>query len=334
MIGGHIKRNGKWLELDDAALQAIAAAPANDSPSEKSPAATPELSQPRAGSHPHIVRQWLLAHSFFPQKWVNRLFSVGGIRWEGDVLQLLAFPPVDPQSDAVYRNIRVNSDEKLPMVLYEDEFCIVFDKPVGMAVHGSSPGQAGTLDDAAARHLLAQGDPLNVRHIHRLDDDTSGPVLYAKNDLAQWKLDEAMRAKQIDRHYIAVVHGQMTKAEGKIDAPIGKDRHHRSRRRVSDQGDAAISHYEVIAANADMSMIRVKLETGRTHQIRVHLSHIGHPLVGDSLYGGDSRLLDHQALHGEKLVFAHPWTDKALEIASPWPQWLAQLSGKMSPRSK
>lgn len=334
MLDGHMKRNGQWLELDRTAMAAITASPTIDPHSEKDPAALPELAQPRAGSHPHLVRQWLLARSYFPQKWINRLFSIGGIQWNGEVLQLLAFPPVDPRSDAAYRNIRPHAHEGMPAVLYEDDFCIVLDKPAGMAVHGTAPGQSGTLDEAAARHLLSKGDPLNVRHIHRLDDDTSGPVLYAKNDLAQWKLDEAMRSKAIDRHYIAVVQGQLSKPSGTIDAPIGKDRHHRARRRVSENGDQAISHYEVLASNTQMSLIRVKLETGRTHQIRVHLSYIGHPLIGDGLYGGDTRLLSHQALHGEKLVFPHPWTDLLKEVSSPWPEWLTELSEKIHHRSK
>lgn len=211
---------------------------------------------------------------------------------------------------------------------------MVLHKPAGMAVHESSPGQTGTLDEAAARHLLSQGDPLTVRHIHRLDDDTSGPVLYAKNDLAQWKLDEAMRAKAIDRHYIAVAHGRMSTQTGTISLPIGKDRHHRSKRRVSENGEQAVTHYEVISASSQLSLLRVKLETGRTHQIRVHMSHLGHPLVGDGLYGGDSRQLGHQALHGERLVFPHPWDDSLIEVSVSWPQWLVQFSENIHARSK
>lgn len=334
MINGQAKRKGQWLELDWSALGSEPASAAIDPETEKDPAVLPELAQPRAGSHPHVVRQWLLARSLFPPKWINRLFSIGGIQWNGNMLQLLAFPPVDPRSDGLYRKASLLSNREAPAVIYEDDFCIVFDKPAGMAVHEGAPGQTGTLDEAAARHLLSKGDPLNVRHIHRLDDDTSGPVLYAKNDLAQWKLDEAMRAKVIDRHYIAAVHGRMSRPSGTINLPIGKDRHHRARRRVSESGEQAITHYEVIKASSQLSLIRVRLETGRTHQIRVHMSHIGHPLAGDALYGGDSRLLGHQALHGEKLIFPHPWTDSLIEASSPWPQWLMRLSENIHTRSK
>ncbi|WP_223285425.1 RluA family pseudouridine synthase [Paenibacillus sp. PL91] len=334
MINGQVKRNGQWLELDWLALGDSSAYTSVDPNSEKDPANTPELAQPRAGSHPHVVRQWLLARSFFPQKWINRLFSIGGIQWNGDKLQLLAFPAIDPKEDALYRKASMPSYVEAPAVLYEDDFCLVLHKPAGMAVHEAVAGQTGTLDEAAARHLLSQGDPLTVRHIHRLDDDTSGPVLYAKNDLAQWKLDEAMRAKAIDRQYIAVVHGRLAKPSGTINLPIGKDRHHRAKRRVSESGEQAVTHYETIDASSQLSLLRVKLETGRTHQIRVHMSYIGHSLVGDGLYGGDARLLGHQALHGEKLVFPHPWTDSLVEAVAPWPQWLVQLSENIHSRSK
>jgi 23S rRNA pseudouridine1911/1915/1917 synthase len=300
----------------------------------KTPASPPELDQPQAGSHSHAVRQWLLARSLFPAKWINRLFSVGGIGWNGDALRLLAFPALDPLSDPNYRKASLPPVNTPPAVLYEDDFCIVFHKPAGMPVHESVPGQRGTLDEAAARHMLEQSDPLTIRHIHRLDEDTSGPVLYAKNDLAQLKLDEAMRLKEIDRHYIAVVHGRVAKASATIDLPIGKDRHHRARRRVTDGGEPAVTHYEVTEAGQSYTIVRVKLETGRTHQIRVHMSHIGHPLLGDALYGGDSRKLPHQALHGERLLFPHPITGAVVDVAAPWPEWLVKLAQNNPSRSK
>ncbi|WP_084134713.1 RluA family pseudouridine synthase [Paenibacillus harenae] len=322
-------RDGTWLELDWPSLTDL-----EGSGGSKTPANLPVLGQPQAGSHPHAVRQWLLARSLFPPKWINRLFSIGGIGWNGDRLRLLVFPAADPLGDPNYRKAALPPVNSPPAVLYEDDFCIVFHKPAGMPVHESAPGQRGTLDEAAARHLLEKGDPLTVRHIHRLDDDTSGPVLYAKNDLAQWNLDEAMRLKEIDRHYIAVVHGRVAKAAATVQLPIGKDRHHRARRRVTEGGEPAVTHYEVIEAGQPYTIVRVKLETGRTHQIRVHMSHIGHPLLGDELYGGDSRMLPHQALHGERLLFPHPWTGMAVDVPAPWPEWLTKLAQNMLPRSK
>lgn len=320
MIEKYATREGEWLLLDTERLM-------SDPAYASSPSA--QLEGPRAGSHPHLVRNWLLASSFFPAKWINRLFSVGGIQWCGQMVSLLAFPPADPSKDKLYRQAAAPSVSErgieAPAVLYEDDYCLVLNKPVGMPVHASFEGERGTLDEAACRHMLAQDDPLTVRHIHRLDDDTSGPVLYSKNDLAQLKLDEAMREKAVDRIYLAAVHGRFHRKSGVIDAPIGKDRHHTARRRVSPSGDAALTHYEVVAELADISIVRLKLETGRTHQIRVHMSHIGHPLLGDSLYGGSASRLKHQALHGEKLRFPHPLSGYIHEVEAPRPKWLRDL---------
>lgn len=322
----NMRRNGQWLEIDEEQLMLLCSSGDQGEPDQST--AKQKHPQPKAGSHPHDVRQWLLAYSFLPDKWVNRLFSVGGIRWEGSALQLLAFPAADIDKDPLYRKARLperKEDSAAPEVLYEDDFCLVLHKPVGMPVHESAQGQRGTLDEAAARHMLLSGDPLPVRHIHRLDDETSGPVLYSKNDFAQWKLDEAMRLKEIDRRYIAVVHGKVHPPRGTIDKPIGKDRHHKSRRRVYAGGEHAVTHYETVEAYKEASIVRVQLETGRTHQIRVHMSHLGFPLIGDSLYGGRSERLHHQALHGERLLFRHPWSGEQLNIEAPWPDWLKSL---------
>ncbi|MUT64515.1 RluA family pseudouridine synthase [Paenibacillus sp. NEAU-GSW1] len=306
-------REGQWLTMERKALERFGDAP-------------------ESGTHPHAVRQWLIVHAPFPAKWVNRLFSVGGIRWREHSLQLLAFP----QADGAKEHLRAGlaACDIIPPVLYEDDFCAVFHKPAGMAVHESRPGEGGTLDDAAARYMQMKDDPLPMRHIHRLDDDTSGPVLYSKNDLAQLLLDDAMREKRIDRRYIAVVHGRLAKQSGTVNAPIGKDRHHPSRRRVAPGGDTAVTHYERVEIIGNASIVRLRLETGRTHQIRVHMSHLGYPLIGDALYGGDPRLLGHQALHGEKLVFTHPWTSQLIEANAPEPDWLRQLRDKLASRKK
>jgi 23S rRNA pseudouridine1911/1915/1917 synthase len=209
--------------------------------------------------------------------------------------------------------------------LFEDDWCLVLDKPTGMPVHPSAPGQRGTLDEAAARRCLSLNDPLPVKHIHRLDDDTAGPVLYAKNELAQQRLDEAMREKWIQREYLALVQGRIKLAKGVIDEPIGKDRHHSARRRVSPTGDAAVTHYERIETYKNASLVRLRLETGRTHQIRVHMSFIGYPLIGDVLYGGSGALLMHQALRGERLTFDHPFTGEPIAVVSPEPAWFREV---------
>jgi len=319
------QRNGQWLELPLAALNRCEAATDTE----------PAL-RLGAGSRPHDVRKRLLALALFPEKWVNRLFSIGGIALEGEMVRLLAFPAVNPTHDPLYRlAMEPELDAVLQApILYEDDWCLVLDKPSGMAVHQNAPGHRGTLDEAAARHCLLQKDPLPVKHIHRLDDDTAGPVLFAKNELAQLMLDEAMRSKLIGRQYEAIIQGKMRKPSGLIDAPIGKDRHHSARRRVSPSGDHAITHYETVLYYREASLVRLQLETGRTHQIRVHLSHAGCPLVGDKLYGGSDRLLSHQALRGERLIFDHPVTGERVTVISPIPEWFALLQQKLGPSRK
>ncbi|MFF2480562.1 RluA family pseudouridine synthase [Paenibacillus sp. NPDC058071] len=313
------RRAGEWMELDRDGLSALAGF---------------REAFPEEQLNAHQVRQWLLTHTNLSAKWINRLFSVGGIQAEGDIVQLLAFPALGKNGSraaASYGAAAAPSSSAAVPVLFEDDFCLVLLKPAGMPVHESRPGQTGTLDEAASAHMRLSGDPLTVRHIHRLDEDTSGPVLYAKNDLAQWVLDEAMRAKRIGRQYIALVHGRLQRSSGVIDAPIGKDRHHPARRRAG-SGDPAVTRYETIESFGDSTLVRLTLETGRTHQIRVHMSYLGHPLIGDRLYGGDDRILPYQALHGESLRFDHPWSGEPIDVAAPDPDWLQPLVDKLRRR--
>lgn len=293
------KRRGEWLELP-------------------LPFALPS---PRSA---HDARLLLLEASGLPAKWINRLFSTGGIEPGQGMIRLHAFPAVELSTHPLYRLARQSAAES-PEVLFEDDYCLVLNKPTGMNVHPARPGEAGTLDEAALRHMLATGQQVAVRHVHRLDQDTSGPVLYAKNDLAQGLLDEALRDKLMGREYVAVAQGRMQADRGTLTWPIGRDRHQAGRRRVAPGGDPAVTHYEVIGRARAATLVRVRLETGRTHQIRVHLSHLGHPLVGDRLYGGASPLLPHQALHGERLVFEHPWTLERVCVDAARPLWLSEL---------
>lgn len=258
-----------------------------------------------------------------PDKLLRKLRQSDGCLEEERLVRLRLFPGEAAGFPAAWADIEV---------LYEDDFCLVANKPAGMPVHPSAPGQTNTLANAVAAHYEATGQACRVRHIHRLDEMTSGPVLYAKNELAQLVLDEAMRVKAIVRTYAAVAAGKFGTSRGTVNAPIGRDRHHAGKRRVSESGDPAVTHYEVVERYRDAALLRVRLETGRTHQIRVHMSHIGHPLLGDPLYGAASREaapavpeMRRQALHGEALVFAHPWTHETIRVEAPRPADLAAL---------
>ncbi|WP_442598999.1 RluA family pseudouridine synthase [Neobacillus sp. D3-1R] len=203
-------------------------------------------------------------------------------------------------------------------VLYEDDHIIVVNKPADLDTHPNEPEQTNTLLNGVAYHLQVTGQVTWVRHIHRLDRDTTGAILFAKHPLVAAILDKMLEQRQIKRTYIALVQGMIKSKKGTIHAPIGRDRHHATRRRVSPTGQDAITHYQLIEAfrTKDMSLVKCWLETGRTHQIRVHFSHLGHPLLGDTLYGGNATV-NRQALHAAKLEFTHPLTKEAISCTAP-----------------
>lgn len=203
-------------------------------------------------------------------------------------------------------------------VIYEDEHVIIVNKPAKMDTHPNSPDQANTLANGVAYHLQSKGEYCKVLHIHRLDQDTTGAVLFAKHSLAGSLLDRMLEKRFIKRIYVALIHGRLSKKKDTLHFPIGRDRHHPTRRRVSPNGQDAVTHYEVLNYNkkTDLTLIKCQLDTGRTHQIRVHFSHIGHPLAGDTLYGGKP-IFNRQALHAFKLTFQHPFTEEIIDCIAP-----------------
>ncbi|UJF32014.1 RluA family pseudouridine synthase [Paenibacillus hexagrammi] len=255
-----------------------------------------------------------------PRKLFLRLASQGAVKVQGSSILIKLFPEEKTGIEPEYQEIEI---------LYEDDFCLVVNKPAGMSIHPSEHGQKGSLAAAVAHYYASSGQAHAIRHIHRLDKETTGAVLYAKNEWAHVLLDEAMREKRIDRRYVAVAQGVLRARQGTIKQPIGKDRHHSGKRRVSPGGDDAVTHYKVLEALKNATMVGLRLETGRTHQIRVHLSYMGHPLAGDTLYGGSSALFHRQALHGEQLLFEHPVTLEKLDIHAPLPKDLQLFIEKL-----
>lgn len=258
----------------------------------------------------------VLARLPIPPKVCSSLIRRGGVRLQGQTLHLRLFPPEEPGVDADFAELNI---------LYEDDFSLVVHKPAGIEAHPSVAGQRGTLAHAVAAYYACTDQKCRVRPIHRLDKETSGPVLFAKNEFAHAVFDRAMREKRIGREYVAVVEGVVKNDEGTIDLPISQHRHHPTKRRISPTGERAVTHYRVMERFDDHTLLWLKLETGRTHQIRVHLSSIGHPIAGDGLYGGSRRLIRRQALHGEKLVWFHPWTQTRLQVRAPLPDDMRSL---------
>jgi 23S rRNA pseudouridine1911/1915/1917 synthase len=212
--------------------------------------------------------------------------------------------------------------DKAPFSLvFEDDYLLVVDKPAGVVVHPARGHATGTLAPALAGQIAGGEEPWRAGIVHRLDRDTSGLLVVAKSDAVHRALKSLLGARELRREYLALVDGHPSARSGTIDAPIGRDR--RDRLKVSidtDHPRAARTHFELERLLPDAALLRVTLETGRTHQIRVHLAAIGHPVSGDPLYGVAGRYgLTRQFLHAARLTFEHPVTGEPLDLRSPLP---------------
>lgn len=216
-------------------------------------------------------------------------------------------------------------------LVYEDEYLLVVNKPAGVIVHPGAGRTGGSLLAAvlAYRPDIAQADadPQRPGIVHRLDRDTSGLLLVAATAEAQRRLRAQFKARTVRKTYLALVHGHLEPVVGAIEAPIARDPHRRTRMAVSAKGRYARTEYRVLEHLPGVSYLEVKLLTGRTHQIRVHFAAIGHPVVGDKVYGrrGGRLRAPRQFLHSHRLGFTHPASGQALEFASPLPQDLRQV---------
>jgi 23S rRNA pseudouridine1911/1915/1917 synthase len=216
-------------------------------------------------------------------------------------------------------------------VAWEDEHLIVVDKPAGVVVHPGRGHRSGTLVQALAGRVAGGEDPDRPGVVHRLDRDTSGLLVLARSDAVHAELQRMLRARRITREYLALVEGRPAARAGTIDAPLGRDRRVRTRRSTeTDEPREAITHFETERTFAGATLLRVRLETGRTHQIRAHLLAIGAPVAGDPEYGRAGLFgLERQFLHAERLAFAHPVTREALDLRSPLPDDLAAALGRL-----
>ena len=219
-------------------------------------------------------------------------------------------------------------------VVYEDGDVIVVNKPVGMVVHPAPGHPDGTLVNALLHHC---GDSLSgingeIRPgiVHRIDRDTSGLIIAAKHDAAHLALAAQLEDHSLSRVYECVVTGTLREEEGTIDAPIG--RHHTDRKKMAvvPNGKRAVTHYTVLGRYNGYTHAQCRLETGRTHQIRVHMAHTGHPLLGDEVYGGRSvKALAGQCLHARQLTFVHPTSGKPVTVECPLPDWFTAILNKL-----
>ncbi len=212
-------------------------------------------------------------------------------------------------------------------ILYEDEDLLVVCKPAGMPLHPSFQNTDNTLANALTWYFLQKQEPFVFRCSNRLDRDTSGLTIVSKHRIAASMLSEMGVRREIHREYLAIVRGQVTPPCGTIDAPIGRAEDSIISRRIDfDHGESAVTHYRVIREANGLSLVSLVLETGRTHQIRVHMKHLGYPLLGDHLYNPEDRsLIARQALHAHRLRFVHPLTGTPMDFTSPLPKDMADL---------
>ena len=224
--------------------------------------------------------------------------------------------------------------EDLPLeIVYQDEDVAVVNKPQGMVVHPSAGHTSGTLVNALMYHikdLSGINGVLRPGIVHRIDKDTSGLLMIAKNDQAHLVLADELKEKKSLRKYWAIVHGNLPNDRGVIEAPIGRSEKDRKKQAVTAKGKPALTRFQVLERFGDYTLVELQLETGRTHQIRVHMAYIGHPVAGDEVYGPRKTLKGHgQFLHARTLGFTHPRTGEVLEFTSEVPAIFQETLAKL-----
>ncbi|KAF1084197.1 Ribosomal large subunit pseudouridine synthase D [Sporotomaculum syntrophicum] len=282
--------------------------------------------------HKQKVSQILKSQLKISRGEMRRLKRCAGVMINGQTVRLNA--PVKA-GDLIQINFQEDKNQpvipqKLPLdILFEDEHILVLNKPSNMLVHPLSYHVLDTLANGVIYHLQLQGRNSKFRAVSRLDKDTSGVIIIAKNSYSCYQLAEQMKKGFCQREYLAVVHNSIDIDTGTINLPIGRPYDGSLIFGVTPQGKAAITHFSVIQRFAGGSLVKLRLETGRTHQIRVHMSHLGHPIMGDDLYGGDLEIIRRQALHSWRLKFNHPVTKETMQCEAPLPEDMTALIHKL-----
>ena len=229
------------------------------------------------------------------------------------------------------KQVKIEAQEIPIDILYEDKDIIVVNKPKGMVVHPANGNLEGTLVNALMAlckdSLSGIGGEIRPGIVHRLDKDTSGVIVVAKNDKAHMNLSEQIKDRKVKKTYLALVRGIVTDNEATIDMPIARSKKDRKKMAVDKDGKKAITHFKVIQRFEEYTYLEVKIETGRTHQIRVHLSHIGYPIVGDTVYSNGKNPFGviGQMLHAYQLEFVHPITKQPMQITAPLPKYFEEV---------
>ena len=216
---------------------------------------------------------------------------------------------------------------KLPLdIIYEDEDLLVLNKPAGMPIHPSLNNYTNSMANALAYYFQSQGKPFIFRCCNRLDRDTSGLTIVSKHLVSGSILSDMTKYREVHREYLAIARGSVTPSEGTIQAPLGRKEGTISERTVDwEHGEDAVTHYKVVKEANGHSLVSLRLETGRTHQIRIHMKYLGYPLIGDYLYNPDMEYMTRQALHSHHMEFTHPITGEHMSFTAPLPEDMARV---------
>lgn len=216
---------------------------------------------------------------------------------------------------------------KLPLdIIYEDEDLLVLNKPAGMPIHPSLNNYTNSIANALAYYFQSQGKPFIFRCCNRLDRDTSGLTIVSKHLVSGSILSDMTKYREVHREYLAIARGSVTPSEGTIQAPLGRKEGTIIERTVDwEHGEDAVTHYKVVKEANGHSLVSLRLETGRTHQIRIHMKYLGYPLIGDYLYNPDMEYMTRQALHSHHMEFTHPITGEHMSFTAPLPEDIARV---------
>lgn len=216
---------------------------------------------------------------------------------------------------------------KLPLdIIYEDEDLLVLNKPAGMPIHPSLNNYTNSIANALAYYFQSQGKPFIFRCCNRLDRDTSGLTIVSKHLVSGSILSDMTKYREVHREYLAIARGSVTPSEGTIQAPLGRKEGTIIERTVDwEHGEDAVTHYKVVKEANGHSLVSLRLETGRTHQIRIHMKYLGYPLIGDCLYNPDMEYMTRQALHSHHMEFTHPITGEHMSFTAPLPEDMARV---------
>lgn len=216
---------------------------------------------------------------------------------------------------------------KLPLdIIYEDEDLLVLNKPAGMPIHPSLNNYTNSIANALAYYFQSQGKPFIFRCCNRLDRDTSGLTIVSKHLVSGSILSDMTKCREVHREYLAIARGSVTPSEGTIQAPLGRKEGTIIERTVDwEHGEDAVTHYKVVKEANGHSLVSLRLETGRTHQIRIHMKYLGYPLIGDYLYNPDMEYMTRQALHSHHMEFTHPITGEHMSFTAPLPEDMARV---------